>query len=149
MGDRERSFVNSFLEVLCQVDLTDLRGGVISSYFLHIVRYHEFNELLKGRGLRIPTEFAFGFGRISEEVYHVCRAIEVRTDSHYGISDFESFSLRKCRIDACDDSFFVYSFAFPLQINTCVVERECCELADAMLYAGSDDEVLRRIVLKD
>ena len=36
-----------------------------SSHFLHIMRHHNFHQLFKGGGLRIPSQFILSFRRIT------------------------------------------------------------------------------------
>ena len=54
----------------------------IGSHLLHVALDHEFNELLEGRGLRIPAEFGTCLGRITPEVDHICRAVKIFADCH-------------------------------------------------------------------
>ena len=70
-------FHNPFLQILRQIHLPDIRCCIISGDFCHIVLDHKLNQLFESSGLRVPAEFGLGFGRVTPEVYDVCRAIEV------------------------------------------------------------------------
>lgn len=106
---------------------------------------HQLDELLEGGGLRIPAEFGLGFGRVAPEVDDVGRAVEVFGDGDYGVAD-------KVGVDGAgngdDDTLLVDSFAFPAELDACVMEGQCGEFADGMLDAGGDYEVLRLVVLE-
>ena len=59
-------FIHSFLKVLGEVDLANLGGSIVCGHFFHIMLHHQFDELLKTGLLRIPTQFAFGFARVTQ-----------------------------------------------------------------------------------
>ena len=46
---------DSLLQVLSQVHLPDIRGGVVRGDFCHIVLNHQLDELFEGGGLRVPA----------------------------------------------------------------------------------------------
>ncbi len=58
------SFYNSFLQIFGQVG-THYVGHMFRSHFLHIMRHHNFHQLFKGGGLRIPSQFILSFRRIT------------------------------------------------------------------------------------
>ena len=63
-------FYDSFLEVFGGVE-------VLAGDFLHIVTNHQFNELLKAGGLRVPSQFTLGLTRVTQQVDYVGRTVEV------------------------------------------------------------------------
>ena len=75
---------NSFLQILRQIHLPDIRCGVVGGNFCHVVLDHQLNELFEGSGLRILAEFGLGFGRVAPKVHYVGRAVEVFGDGDHG-----------------------------------------------------------------
>ena len=98
---------------------------------------HQFYKLLERCGLRVPAEFVLGLGWVTPEVDYICRAVEIRRYTYEGL--------------ACGgiDADFVDAFALPTELNAGMVEGEGGELADGVLHACGDDEVLGLIVLQD
>lgn len=112
---------NPLLQVLGQVHLPHIRGGVVGGDFGHVVLDHQFDELLEGGGLRVPAELGLGFGRIAPKVDNVGRAVEVFGDGDHGAAD-------KVGVDGAangdDDTLFVDAFAFPAELDAGVVEGQ-------------------------
>ena len=121
----------------------------ISSHLLHVALDHEFNKLLESRGLRIPAEFGTCLGRITPEVDHICRAVKIFADCH---KCFANNILTGMELDSIGCGFtysdFVDAFAFPTQSDSGMLECQRSELTYSMLHAGSDHEILRRLVLQ-
>ena len=64
-----------------------LSRSIICRHLSHIVVDHEFNELLEGSRLRVPAEFSFGLGWITEEVHYIGGAIEILGNGNNGFAD--------------------------------------------------------------
>ena len=137
---------NPLLQVLGQVHLPHVRGGVVGGDFGHVVLDHQLDELLEGGGLRVPAEFGLGFGRVAPEVDDVGRAVEVFGDGDYGAAD-------KVGVDGAangdDDTLLVDAFALPAELDAGVAEGQGGEFTDGVLDAGGNHEVLRLVVLED
>ena len=80
-----------------------LSRSIIGRHLSHIMVDHEFNELLEGSRLRVPSEFGFGFSRITEEVDHIGGAIEVFGYCYNGIAYFHVGASGLVQVDEDDD----------------------------------------------
>ena len=103
----------------------------------HVVVYHELHQLFEGRGLRVPAKFGLGLGRVTPEVHHIGRSVEVLRHGHDGLSRCNVYTL------------LVHAFAFPAELNACVVESERCKLTHGVLHAGRNYEVFGLVVLQN
>lgn len=146
MGVSLESLHYPFLKILRQVHLPDIRCGIISSDFGHVVTNHQLDKLLECGGLRVPAELGFGFGRVAPEVDDVGRAVEVFGDGDYGAAD-------KVGVGGAgngdDYTLLIDALAFPAELDACVMEGQGGEFADGVLDAGGNHEVLWLVVLED
>ena len=111
--------------------------NAIGGDLAHIVFNHKLHQLLEGRGLRVPAEFGLRLGRVAPEVHHVCRAVEVFGHGHYCLARRNVYAL------------LVHAFAFPAELDACVVECERRKFTDGVLNTGSDHEVFGLVVLQN
>ena len=132
-----RLFYDAFFEVFGEVG-ADVLACALDCHFLHVVVDHDVDELLKRGFLAgIPAQSAFGFGRISPEIDHVSRAVEVGAD------------LDECFTCSLVDAFLVLAFSLPAEFDACTAECEFAEFTDGVLLAGGDDEILGPVLLED
>ena len=99
-------FNYSLLQILGQIE-------VFTSHFLHIMLHHQLYQLLETRALWIPAQLSLCFTRVTEEVHHICRSVEIRTYSHYHIANPNSLSLGEGRGEVFNNSLFVDTITFP------------------------------------
>ena len=103
---------------------------------------HDLHQLLKGGRIGVPAEFGAGLRRVAPEVDNVGGAVEVGGDLDEGLADKV--------VGAADaDALLVLGFALPLEFDADIVEGELGKLADAVLHARGDDEVLGLAGLED
>ena len=111
----------------------DAVGGDLA----HVVIDHQLDEFFERRLLRVPAELFLCLGGVAPEVHHVGRAVEIFGYGHHGLAG--------CNVDA----FFVHAFAFPAELDSCMVERERREFTDGVLHAGRNHEVFGLVVLQN
>lgn len=104
---------------------------------LTVVLGHDLHQLLISSGLRIPAQNSLSLGRVAPQVIDIGRAepLGIHADQHLAGS--------------CIIALFVDAGALPADGNAVRCESLLGEVADGMLHAGSDDEVLRLILLHD
>ena len=103
---------------------------------------HDLHQFLEGSGIGVPAEFGAGLRRVAPEVDDVGGAVEVGGDLDEGLADEV--------VGAADaDALLVLGFALPLEFDADIVEGELGKLADAVLHARGDDEVLGLAGLED
>ena len=103
---------------------------------------HDLHQFLEGSGVGVPAEFGTGLRWVAPEVDDVGGAVEVGGDLDEGLAD-------KVVGTADADALLVLGFALPLEFDTDIVEGELGKLADAVLHARGDDEVLGLAGLED
>ena len=103
---------------------------------------HDLHQFLEGSGVGVPAEFGTGLRRVAPEVDDVGGAVEIGGDLYEGLADK--------MVGAADaDALLVLGFALPLEFDAEIVEGELGKLADAVLHARGDDEVLGLAGLED
>ena len=103
----------------------------------HIMLDHDFDQILERSLAWVPAEEGLGLGGVAEQLLHFGGAEIARVDLD------EHFS--GGRVDA----LLVDAFAFPAQLDADMMEGQGAELADGVVLARSDDEVLRLLLLQD
>ena len=132
----KRLFNNAFFKVFGQIG-THLLGCALRSHFGHVAIDHEVDEFLEARFVGIPAQFGLGLGGVAPQIDDIRRAIEVGTDFN------EHFSR------GLVNAFLVDVLALELQFDAHTLESIVTELAYTVLYARSDDEIFRFVVLQD
>ena len=79
-------FYYSLFEVLGEVG-TDFHGGVFGGDFGHVGLDHEFDKLLEGGLVGVPTEFGLGLGGIAPKVDYVRGTVEIGGDADDDVSN--------------------------------------------------------------
>ena len=95
------------------------------------------NQFFETRLPGVPAKFLLGLGRVAEELLDFRWTEVFRIDFH---EDFARFNV---------DALFVDAFAFPAEFDAGLAEREGAELADGMVLAGGDHEVVGLRLLED
>ena len=134
-------FHNAFLQVFGEVH-AHLGGGALGGNLCHVVIDHDLHQFLEGSGIGVPAEFGAGLRGVAPEVDDVGGAVEVGGDFDEGLADEV--------VGAADaDALLVLGFALPLEFDADIVEGELGKLADAVLHARGNDEVLGLAGLED
>ena len=98
---------------------------------------HDLHKLFIARFLRIPAEHGLSLSRVAEKVVHIGRAepCGIYADEHFP----RLFVI----------ALFVKSLALPTDAYAVCGKRTLREVADCVLYARRDDEVVRLVLLHD
>jgi hypothetical protein len=98
---------------------------------------HDGGQLLAAGFLRIPAQLLSGFGRISPEVYDVCRAEPGFIDRDQHLPGLLVVAL------------LVDTVAAPFQFDAHFLEGQCGKLAHSMILTRGNHEIIRFRLLED
>ena len=104
--------------------------------------HHDLHQLLKAGLCGIPAQLGLGLGGIAPKVDDVGGTIEVFANSHNRLANELLGAFHH-------NTPLIKTFSFELEFNAGIPEGQLGELADGVLYTGSNHEVLRRVVLQD
>ena len=106
-------------------------------YLCHVAVNHDLDELLERGLVWVPAEPCACLCRVSPEVDDVCWTVEVWRYLNEALA---------CSLVV---ALLVHAFAAELEFDACVLESVVAELANGVLHAGSDYEVLWLLLLED
>ena len=104
--------------------------------------HHQRHQLLEGSLLRIPAQLGPRLGRISPQVDHVRRPVEIRTHRYQNLANQ---LLRTAHADA----FLLGALALETKLNPRMAEGQQAEIPHAVLDARRNHEILRLLLLQD
>ena len=114
-----------------------LRAQIEFADKLHIVCSHNLDQLFERCLLRIPSQQGTGFGGVSQQLLD------------FGRTEILGINLNQHLAALRVDTLLVDTFTLPAQVDAYLAESQCGKLANRMHLTGSDDEVLRSLVLQD
>ena len=106
-------------------------------HFLHIVTHHDADKVLERSLLRIPAQLGLSLCRIAEKLIDLCRTEVLRIDLNQHLASLFVVAL------------LIDPFAAPFQLYANLTESQRSELADRVVLARGNDEVVGLRLLQD
>ena len=111
--------------------------GALDGDLLHVVVDHDLDEFLERRLGGVPAQLALGLAGVAPQVDDVGGAVEVGADLNNDLAG------------GLVNALLVHALTGKFQLDAYIVEGQLAELADGMLLAGGNDEILRGLVLQN